>query len=332
MKLSKIAEYDHDAAFKYGANSPALLSSEVINLSRNIVITGDDFKHVDCDSSLPEAVPGEQTSTEGCRCASFRTKCTMGLHTAIMHGGEARITNTRIEKCGQRGVEGKYCLHLHKLSDCPNCLFKNNAIENSHQRGIIVHSTHLSVVEQNVLYNVRGAGIYLEDGNELWNQIKYNIVVCPFPFGDNILHGCTVPGTSNRIADTSDNQRLVPTTLLFCQIMHTDHILILSNISFQSGIFSRGSTNGLTGNRVSNSFNGMFFNAGGIGRGDSYNKVCEADALIGRIEGNTFHGNGMLIVLPVMLVCLSHPITIFRIIFMSSNRTVRNLLFGYECL
>ena len=218
VKLSKSADYDHDATFKYGANYPALLSAEVVNLSRNIVITGDDFKHVDCDSSLPEAVTGEETSTKGCRCASFRSKCTMGLHTAVMHGGEARITNTRIEKCGQRGVEGKYCLHLHKLSECPNCLFKNNAIENSHQRGIIVHSTHLSVVEQNVLYNVRGAGVYLEDGNELWNEIKYNIIVCPFPFGDSSLHGCTIPGTSNRIADTSDNQRYVPIALLLEQL------------------------------------------------------------------------------------------------------------------
>lgn len=70
-----------------------------------------------------------------------------------------------------------------------------------------MHSTHSSLVEQNVLYNVRGAGIYIEDGNELYNDIKYNVVICPFIFGDRQLHGCTLPGTSNRIADTSDNQR-----------------------------------------------------------------------------------------------------------------------------
>lgn len=62
--------------------------------------------------------------------------------------------------------------------------------------------------------------------------------------------------------------------------------------SLNSGIFSTASTNDLTGNRVSNSFNGMFINAGNIGRGDSYGKVCAQDALLGRIEGNTFHGNG----------------------------------------
>ena len=197
------------------------------------------------------------------------------------------------------GVEGKYCLHFHKLEDCPTCLFKNNAIEGSHQRGIIIHSTHTSTVEENVLYNVRGAGIYIEDGNEMYNYVKYNVVVCPFPFRDDTLHGCTVPGkfivmacfprkqrasfytlshtiakpiprlitdtcTSNRIADTSDNQ---------------------------SGIFTLAATNSLTGNRVSNSFNGMLLK-GGNGRGASKNKVCGADAKIARYEGNTFSGNG----------------------------------------
>jgi len=166
LLLDTVAQYDHQSKFVSSPTGghPAILSAEVVNLSRSIVITGDDFKHEQCDPSLPEAVPGEQTSVLGCRCSSFRQTCTNGLHTAAMHGGTASIQNARIEKCGQRGVEGKYCLHFHKLHDCPTCLFKNNVIENSHQRGIIVHSTHSSVVEGNVLYNVRGAGIYIEDG------------------------------------------------------------------------------------------------------------------------------------------------------------------------
>ncbi len=164
------------------------------------------------------------------------------------------------------GIEGKYCLHFHMMSDCPTCVFKNNAIEGSHQRGIIIHSTHSSTVEGNVLYNVRGAGIYIEDGNEMYNNVKYNVVTCPFPFKDSVLHGCTIPGTSNRDADTSLNQ---------------------------SGIFTRAATNSLTGNRVSNSFNGMFLLADGKGRGPtSAGQVCESAAKLARWEGNTFHGNG----------------------------------------
>jgi len=105
--LSDAASNDYTADFVpplVTGREPALRSAEVVNLSRNIIITGDDFSHMDCTNGLPEAVPGEQTSTQGCRCSGYRSKCTVGLHTAQMHGGVTRIQNTRIEKCGQRGM------------------------------------------------------------------------------------------------------------------------------------------------------------------------------------------------------------------------------------
>mmetsp|Transcript_43333 Transcript_43333/g.48510 ORF Transcript_43333/g.48510 Transcript_43333/m.48510 type:complete len:1556 (-) Transcript_43333:209-4876(-) len=248
---------------------PALLSAEVVNLSRNVIVTGDDFEEVACDPTLPEAVTGEQTSTQGCRCSEFRTTCTVGLHTMSKFGNSQSITqieNVRVEKCGQRGVEGKYCLHFHKMQDCKECMFRKNAIENSQQRGIIIHGTHTSLVEHNVLYNVRGANIYLEDGNEMWNTLAYNVAICPFPFRHPVLHGCTIPGTSNRMADTSDNQ---------------------------SGFFARGAgSNTYIGNRAANHFNGMFLAEGSIGRGEAYNQVCESASRLGRMEGNTWHSNG----------------------------------------
>ena len=85
----------------------ALKSAEVVNLSRNIVITGDDYRHIPCDPNLPvdPANPGSQTSVEGCRCSTYRNTCTVGLHTAQMHGGVMQIQNARVEKCGQRGKD-----------------------------------------------------------------------------------------------------------------------------------------------------------------------------------------------------------------------------------
>ena len=46
----------------------------------------------------------------------------MGLHTAMMaRGGLLRMQHTRVERCGQRGVLGKYCIHLHLIASCPAC-------------------------------------------------------------------------------------------------------------------------------------------------------------------------------------------------------------------
>ena len=89
-----------------------------------------------------------------------------------MWGGVSRVENVRLEKCGQRGVEGKYCLHFHHLGSCKDCLYRNNAVELSVQRGLIIHSTHHSTVEGNVFYDVRGGNIYIEDGNEMENTIS----------------------------------------------------------------------------------------------------------------------------------------------------------------
>jgi hypothetical protein len=106
ITLEGTINHSYRADFKASetAKIAALLSAEVINLSRNIVITGDDFQHVQCTPDLPEAVAGEQTSVQGCRCSNYRSRCTVGLHTMQKHGGTTRIENVRVEKCGQRGM------------------------------------------------------------------------------------------------------------------------------------------------------------------------------------------------------------------------------------
>ena len=118
ITLDGTIEHAYRADFEVGENTAyaALLSAEVVNLSRNIIITGDDFEHVPCNPNLPESVPGEQSSISGCRCSSYRSKCTIGLHTMQKFGGVTKITNTRVEKCGQRGMlASSGCAFLESL-------------------------------------------------------------------------------------------------------------------------------------------------------------------------------------------------------------------------
>ena len=99
ITLDRPSANDFDVTFvppQEGQTYPALMSPEVVNLSRNIVITGDDYEHIGCDPNLPEVIPAEESSTLGCRCASYRTKCTVGWHAIAMHGGSARYVSTHI--------------------------------------------------------------------------------------------------------------------------------------------------------------------------------------------------------------------------------------------
>ena len=247
-----------------GQKNASLRAAEVINLSRNIIITGDDFEEVPCSNDLENSVNGG-ISTQGCLCNGSRTSCTTGLHTASEHADFSEMANVRVEKCGQRGVEGKYCLHFHHMDDCSDgqggssCISRNNAVEFSMHRGQIIHSTHHALVESNVFYDVRGANLYVEDGNEMLNTIAYNVGICA-----RANNGCTLPGTSNDQADTSLNQ---------------------------SGIYMESPNNLMVGNRMANHFNGMF-NEAGDGQGPSRGAICGSNVPIGVWEGNTFHSNG----------------------------------------
>lgn len=231
------------------------MQAEVTDMTRNIIITGDDFRHVPCG---PSYCPCGQTPS---------TVCTMGLQTLLngtnqRYGGTQRIQYTRVEKCGHRGAIGRYCIHFHLMRDCPNCLARGNAVEYGHQRGIVVHGTHMATVSENTLYDVRGANVYIEDGNEMFNYIQYNVVICPHSF-DGLKQGCTVPGTNNGEADASVNHAA------FWSASHSNHMI---------------------GNRAVNTFNGVFFQPSehGVAAG----KVCSRYLPLGRVEGNTCHGHG----------------------------------------
>ncbi|CAF1388780.1 unnamed protein product [Rotaria magnacalcarata] len=252
-----------------GENMSALMQAEVINLSRNILITGDDFQHVNCVNDVADGKPSDSIQADHCSCWKHisRNKCTLGLHTiAVGPGSVLSLQYTRIEKCGQRGILGKYCVHLHLITKCSDCKIIGNAVEYGHQRGTTIHGTHLATIENNVYNDIRGAIIYVEDGNEMYNRIFYNVGICPWSKSGE-KRGCTVPGTDNDQSDTTLNQ---------------------------AGLWGLSFTNYAIGNRFANNFNGMLYQEQGFdrGRGHVNGLECPSFQQIGRLEGNTFHGCG----------------------------------------
>ncbi len=67
----------------------ALMQAEVINLERNIIITGDDFEHVNCVNDVTNGQPPDRIQANHCSCWNGinRKKCTVGLHTAAVGPG-----------------------------------------------------------------------------------------------------------------------------------------------------------------------------------------------------------------------------------------------------
>jgi parallel beta-helix repeat protein len=67
---------------------------------------------------------------------------------------------------GIGGVMGRYPVHFHMIGDldpAPTLFIENSSVRDSHNRGIAVHETSDVRIENNVVHNVMGHGIYLED-------------------------------------------------------------------------------------------------------------------------------------------------------------------------
>ncbi|GMI44241.1 hypothetical protein TrCOL_g12649 [Triparma columacea] len=162
---SQLTQHVHAFIFKTGPP----VRQEVMYLKRNIVITGRMY-----------GLASEPRHRQGVVVRQHKT-------------GTMQISHTRVEHCGRIFI-GEYCLHFHLLNSSPSSFFRSNAVVDGISKGITVHGTHHSTVEDNVVYNVMGVGIYVENGKEMLNNFFANVVGCPTVEGC-LCRGC-VPSQS----------------------------------------------------------------------------------------------------------------------------------------
>ena len=192
--------------------------------------------------------------------------------------------HAEVADCGRRELAA-YCLHFHHLGDVEHLVdsgeashasyFIGNAVERGINKGITVHGTHRALVQHNVVLNQRGPGVYIEDGNELFNVIEENVVICSssLPRAIGGIHRnslCRIKNVSNRY-QTKD-----------------------SDYDEVSGLYFLAPANHAIGNRVSGYDNGMYVNvntSGYAGLGQAEGKICPTAMPFGRTIGNVFHNN-----------------------------------------
>jgi hypothetical protein len=134
--------------------------AEVGNLTRNIVI---------------QAPNDNLWTTQG-----------FGVHIMLMDAGSvAHVDGVEIRRGGQRGRLARYAFHWHQLSysgtqtlaDATGQYFINSTINSSANRGVVVHGTNGVLVKNNIIYDIRGHGIFTEDAVERRNTFDHNLVL-----------------------------------------------------------------------------------------------------------------------------------------------------------
>lgn len=146
------------------------LSAEVGLLSRNIRIEGD-----------------QSSDNIG-----------YGGHIMTMPDGRIQCSDVELYQLGQQSHIGRYPFHWHLAGDVSGEYIRNSSIHNAFNRAVVVHGADYSDVSNNVVHNIWGSAIFLEDGVEQFNTITGNLVsnvyVPPHAPEDQNFDSNTLPG------------------------------------------------------------------------------------------------------------------------------------------
>jgi|GEM_PF-2247787 len=100
-----------------------------------------------------------------------------GGHTMVMNGAEQHIEGAEFFQMGQSGILGRYPVHWHLLGDEGEGQYVQNiSVHNTYQKGITIHGTNNVRVEDVVIYDHFGHGLFLENGTETGNLVLGNLV------------------------------------------------------------------------------------------------------------------------------------------------------------
>ncbi|KAA1259866.1 G8 domain protein [Rubripirellula obstinata] len=141
------------------------LRAEVALLNRSIIVQGTQ----DTDSNFGNRARYGTTSGRNLG---------VGAHAMFMPGsGTITIDSVQFDKMGQTGILGRYPVHWHLGGNRTGDVMVNSSVTNSNNRGVTIHGTQGLVIEGNVLHDIHGHGMFMEDAAEFNNQFLSNIVL-----------------------------------------------------------------------------------------------------------------------------------------------------------
>ena len=88
-----------------------------------------------------------------------------------------RLSNVEMTNVGQAFRLGRYAVHYHVNGDMTGSYVKECAIHKSFNRAVNIHATNHVLVEGNVAFDIMGGVFFLEDGVEMYNTIRKNLVI-----------------------------------------------------------------------------------------------------------------------------------------------------------
>ena len=136
------------------------MRAEVGVLTRNIVFKGDDTSIVDNFGGCIMIGPTQPGTKEE------------------PSKGNIQLSNIEVKNAGQIFRLARYPIHMHFLGhvDSDQSFIKDVSVHHTNNRAIVIHHTHNLLVDNSVVYDVKGGAIFIEDGIERFNIVTNNLV------------------------------------------------------------------------------------------------------------------------------------------------------------
>jgi hypothetical protein len=167
--------------------------AEVMHLTRNIVIQGDEQSE---DDNFGGHVMAHNEHHMEQKNRADNGEEYVDLWQTMENDKRLvpEISGVEFKRMGQTGILARYPFHWHKYGNASGSYIEDSSIHDSYQRCTTIHGTQGLRVENNVAFNIIGHCYFLEDGTEWDNLLKDNV-------GAVIKH---FPRPSQRLIETDD--------------------------------------------------------------------------------------------------------------------------------
>ena len=135
--------------------------------------TGEDHREWDIEARAEVALLNRNITIQG---DEDSVQDGFGGHSMVMEGAEQHVEGAEFNRMGQRDRLGRYPIHWHVQDIAEGQYVQNVSVHNSHQKGVTIHGTSNIRLEETVVYDHVGHGVFFEDGSENDNQVINNLV------------------------------------------------------------------------------------------------------------------------------------------------------------
>ena len=192
ITLDKSLDYTHLGHTETFPNGKTLeMRAEVGILTRNIKFQGS--KSSEWDDKIPKCPGGfdnGEFATQTCFQGRFGEEighdefgAAIMLHPKIPGTEEepslavAKISHIEMNYVGQAYRLARYPFHLHITGNNPETFMMGSSIWKAFNRAYVIHHTDRTKFINNVVYDIMGGAIFIENGIEQLNEITYNLAI-----------------------------------------------------------------------------------------------------------------------------------------------------------